>query len=348
MEKFNQNLGTQKSFEVQSQEFHQSWSSNGELAPFIYSYFSSAQKGMITKGKQKRLSLIRTTQEAASRASVTNELRGDFKNDALLSGTTGIGKSFNMEKALSEKGITNSVWIQGAPSMFHFGTQLMLEHFIFSQKRKTEEERLIIVIDDCDVFFQSKENINLLKQMTGERGKRVFQYNRALLEHMMTPEMIQIVEQYRNPNGAHGFRVDCDDIIFIITTNFNLPTENYANEYIKKNGPTPRANRLQDLAAVRRRFNTRDFILDAETNWGWLAYVTFEDKLVDKWLGSTPDSFQKKYMILEWVLNKWDKMTEHNLDTIKSMALAMVEHPYDFKDVWESEFIDAELSSSRL
>jgi hypothetical protein len=306
--------------------------------------YTAKQSSYIVDGKAKRNALIRATMEAAQNAIQTNEIRGDFKIDTILSGSTGIGKTYNTEKAFKLAGV-KPVVIQGNQSMFSFSTQLMLEHYIFQQKKgtKSKTNKLIILVDDCDSFFKDKDSINILKGMTGKQGSRMLQYNKAIQEHMMTPEMLTILDDYRNPNGAQGFRVNCDDVVFILTTNFTLPSENYANAYLKKNGPTSRANRLMDLAAIRRRFTCKDFVLDKHTNWGWIAEVSLNDGLLDR-LGNDALGNHKKYLILDWMLNHWDIMTEHNLDTVYDLALHMEESPDRFKDIWEADYIDTEMA----
>ena len=74
------------------------------------------------------------TMEAAQNAIQPNEIRGDFKIDTILSGSTGIGKTYNTEKAFELAGV-KPVVIQGNQSMFSFSTQLMLEHYIFQKKK---------------------------------------------------------------------------------------------------------------------------------------------------------------------------------------------------------------------
>lgn len=305
--------------------------------------YTSKQKAAIVDGQQKRNALIRATKQAAARATEINELRGSFKCDTILSGSTGIGKSYNIEKAFNESNIP-AVKLTGSQSMFAFSTRLMLEHHIFeSTKEQTGQEKLIVLVDDCDSFFQSKDNINILKGMTGKEGTRMLQYNKAIQEHLMTPEMLTVLDQYRNPNGAQGFQVNCDDIIFFLTTNFALPSENYANQYMKKHGPTGRSNRLQDLTAVRRRFTCKDFILEKDVNWGWIAEVALNDGLLD-FLGNDELAQFKKFTVLDWMWNNWEKMMEHNLDTVYDLALHMSESPTEYKDIWEADYIDAELA----
>ncbi len=301
--------------------------------------FTSKQKSFIVEGKKKRRALIEATIEAANRALEENELRGEFKIDTILSGSTGIGKTFNIMKAF-KKAKVNPVVIQGNQSMFDFATMLMLHHYKFQQDKKKNPnlKKLIVIADDCDSFFKNDDTLNILKGMTGKGDSRKLQYNKAIQEHMMTPEMLAILDEYRFSSGKLGFEIPCDDIVFVLTTNFSLPTEKFAKDYISKNGPTSRANRLNHLAAIRRRFNTKDFMLNKYENWGWLAEVTLNDGLVDDVLTGKHAEYEK-YIILDWVLNKWDEMTESNLDTIRDLALKMVQYPSEYRDVWDADYI---------
>lgn len=312
------------------------------------SLFNTKQKTWILEGKKKRNSLLRETEAAAKRAVTIDPIRGLFKIDSFIAGSTGIGKSFQVEKAFQSVAkqykeshgfdMSKRILIRGNTSIFQFGTRLMLEHYLF-QRNKQEGQRLIVHLDDCDAFFSHKDSINILKNMTESEGNRKFQYNKMIPMHLLSPEMEVIIDQYRYDNGANGFEIDCSDISFIITTNFKLPTENQANLQIKKWGPTARATRLQDLAAIRRRFKAKDFILTKNENWGWIAYVCLYDGLLDN-LNSFEDSYFRKWRLLDWMYNNWDDMTEHNLDTAKDMAFQMISNPDSYQDFWESDFIE--------
>jgi hypothetical protein len=85
-------------------------------------------------------------------------------------------------------------------------------------------------------------------------------------------------------------------------------------------------------------------MLNKYENWGWLAEVTLNDALVDDVL-DTPQSELQKYIILNWVLNKWDEMTESNLDTIRDLALKMVQYPNEYRDVWEADYLVSQSES---
>jgi hypothetical protein len=66
--------------------------------------FTSKQKSFIVEGKKKRRALIEATIEAANRALEENELRGEFKIDTILSGSTGIGVYGNSSSGAAVQG----------------------------------------------------------------------------------------------------------------------------------------------------------------------------------------------------------------------------------------------------
>ena len=305
-------------------------------------YFSTNQRNAQIEGKKKRRALIQTTEEAAQRAINSILLDIEDKIDTILSGTTGIGKTWRMQKALEGLGfIPNEdyVLLQGNHSMTAFAIKLMMAHREFITNRKKGSETLIVMVDDCDTFFSSKDSRNILKGMTGSRGTRFLQYNKMLPEHMLTDRQHAVLEHYRNKDGSPGFTIPCDDVAFIFTTNFKFPTENQAAAELAKNGPTNRANTMNDLTALRCRCKTRDFMLEKGINWGWLVEVSLNDGLLSM-LDKTDNPEFNKYRLLDWVLNNWDNMTEHNLRTIADMGRIMVNNPDNYIDEWEADFVE--------
>ena len=286
--------------------------------------FSSQQKECIRKGALKRQGLIREAKKAANRAA-GKAIREEYL-DTILAGTTGIGKTFNVEQSINELGVP-SITLKGNKSMFAFGGDLMLLH-----SRMPKGSKMALIIDDCDSFFENKENINILKGMTGKTGTRQFQYNKKVNEHAFTEGQMQVMEQYQT-EGMHGFTVPTDDFIFIFTTNFPLPFESDAKEALDK-GVSAKANRLQDLSAIRGRFNVKDYMLDKDTNWGWIAEVALNDGGLDML-----ESDAEKMFLLDWMYNNWDAMTETNIRTIEKMAYEMVDYPEEYRDNWEADFL---------
>ena len=285
--------------------------------------FSTAQKDAIQKGALKRQSLIREAKKAANR--VAGKANREDYLDTILAGSTGIGKTFNIEKEIAELGLPY-VTIRGNKTMFAFGGDLMLLH-----SRMPEGTKMAIVVDDCDSFFESKENLNTLKGMTGKIGTRQFQYGKKINEHMFTEAQNFVMPNYQT-EGMHGFTVPTDNFVFIFTTNFPLPYESDAKEALEK-GVSAKANRLQDLSAIRSRFNVKDYHLDFQTNWGWIAQVALYDN------GLSMLSEEQSMILLDWMWNNWPNMTETNIRTIEKMAYEMIDYPDDYRDNWEADFL---------
>jgi hypothetical protein len=300
--------------------------------------YSQKQKMALIEGYKKRLSLIRASSEVAIRALEYDSVSGDFKPDTILSGSTGIGKTYNTKRAFELEGI-KPYEIGGNTSLFIFGINLMLKHYEFERNKKDDNERLVVLLDDCDSFFSDKNSINILKKMSDKRGSRVFEYNKAIQYHLIPENILPIIELYKFRDGSAGFSINCDDVIFVINTNFKFPSENFAKQFIDKHGPTNKANRYMDLAAIRRRFNIRDFILEKDVNWGWIAYVSLFDGLLDP-LDNEKNSEFKKWRILNFMYDNWHRMTESNLDTVTSLMHRMIKNPKNFMDIWEAEFIE--------
>lgn len=285
--------------------------------------FSTKQKHAIEIGSKKRNSLIRESIKAANRAA-GKSVRTEYL-DTILAGTTGIGKTFNIEKAIGSTDIP-SLTLKGDKSMFAFGADLMVLH-----ARIPEGKKMALIIDDCDSFFSNKESINILKGMTGKLGTRQFQYNKKINSASFTEMQMDLMESYQTP-GMHGFTVPCDDFIFIFTTNFILPTKSDALELSLK-GASAKANKMQDLVAIRGRFNTKDFQLDKEENWGWIAEVGLNDG------GLNMLTKPQAMILLDWMYTNWFEMKESNIRTIEKMAYEMIDYPEEYRDIWEADFL---------
>ena len=285
---------------------------------------SRLQKDSIVNGAIKRKALKNQTTKVVER--VLGKTRDEYL-DALLSGTTGIGKTWLSELSLQSANIPY-IKLQGSISMFAFGGDLMLIH-----SRKPKNTKVVILVDDCDSFFENKTNMNILKGMTGKVGTRIFQYKKKINEHMFTDEQVEILPQYKN-NGEHGYIVPCDDFIFLFTTNFKFPNEDYAKDYLNKNPGSAKGNRLMDLAAVAGRFNYRDFTLEnKEINWGWIAEVGLNDNGLDM-LKKKED----KLILLDWMWNNWESLRAKSIRTMEQLAYDMIDYPNDYRDEWETSY----------
>lgn len=287
--------------------------------------FSSQQKEAINAGARKRKGLVNQTKKIVQR--VNGETRDEYL-DAILSGTTGIGKTHLSEKALNESGVPH-IKLQGSVSMFAFAGDLMLIH-----SRKPKGKKLVILVDDCDSFFENKTSMNILKGMTGKQGSRVFQYKKKVQESNFTDAQLEVMPQYQN-DGHHGFTVPCDDFVFLFTTNFPISSDAAAKEYVKKNPGSAKGNRMMDLAAVANRMNYRDFTLEEKNvNWGWIAEIGLNDGGLDMLENET-----QKMILLDWMWNNWSQLRSTSVRIMEQMAYDMVDYPDEYRDEWEASYL---------
>ena len=287
--------------------------------------FSSTLQEAHRRGAMHRSSLVREANKAAKRAIITSSR--DTYLDTMFAGPTGIGKTWNVIRGLEEAGAPYVV-LQGGVSMFALGCNLMLY-----VSRIPEGERLVVVIDDCDSFFEKKENINILKGMTGEVGSRFFRYTKKIQEHMLTDHQLEVLPDFQN-DGAHGFTVPVDNVVFVLTTNTVLPTASEVDELQDAKGATAQVNRKRDLEAIRGRFNTKDIKLSKDEMWGWLAEIALNDGGLDML-----ENEHDRFYLMEWVYNNWDRMKERSARTLEKMAYEMIDYPEDYKDIWETDFL---------
>jgi hypothetical protein len=136
-------------------------------------------------------------------------------------------------------------------------------------------------------------------------------------------------------DGEHGFSVNCDDFIFLFTTNFKFPSDADAKAYMKKNPGSSKGNSMMDLAAVASRMNYRDFSLeDKYENWGWIAEVGLNDGGLDM-LSSEED----KMILLDWMWNNWSQLRSTSVRIMEQLAYDMVDYPSDYRDEWEASYL---------
>ncbi len=292
-----------------------------------------------TDGKIKRDDLIHATMAVAQKAKNPDKLRGTFRQDTILCGQSGIGKSHWIDNALRKNNVDYQL-IRGTHGFLFLCAELMLTHYWFLKTRKNKNQKKVIVFDDCDTLFNDDEGLNALKEMSEKNGSsRKLSYNKIIREFNLNPEHLEILENYRPENGGHGFKIDCNDFIFVICTNYKLPTVSDAEKVAKNDPASRKANRYNSLAAVRRRFDTREYFLDNKSNFGLLGYVALYDPTF------IPKNISKIYYqkniaeVLLWIKNNWDKLLDRSLDTIVDMIYVMKEYPYSYNDQWEAKFL---------
>ena len=294
---------------------------------------TSKQKRAIEDGRSKRKRLIRTTKKASMNTIDSTYSNNDFgivtkkKRHYYIYGPSGVGKTYNMEKAVKETGVKHFV-ISGNVSMWAFAVQLAC-----IKGSLKNNEKVVVIIDDCDELLKDGKSVNQLKELL---DKNQFSYNKKPQLHTLTSDyQLACVEQCMADDNL-GFKVDCSDFTFVITSNIQLPFDSTPEQMLEKNGGnlTSRISYIKHLTAIRGRMNTKDLSFTKEEKWGNIAIVLLEDD------GCPNLSEQQKIFLLQWMDYNWNDMTETSIRTAEKMADILTEEgQQNIVDAWECDFL---------
>ena len=278
---------------------------------------SSKQKSAIEAGKVKRNRLIRATKQAANQVNLDEKPIHYY-----IYGPSGIGKTYQTEKAVEETGVINHT-ISGNISMMALGVNLAVI------KHLNPDNQVVVIIDDCDELLKDTSNIN---QMKGILDKNKYSYNKRF--HINTIGEEGTLEHDAISacmfEGRQGFEVDCSNFTFVITSNIKLAYDDTAEE----GDDSKKAARARHLSAIRGRCSTKDLDMTKEEKWGNLAYVTLEDGACNKC------NEQQKIFILDYIWNNWNNMTETSIRTVEKMARTLeLEGEENIKDAFDADFL---------
>lgn len=280
--------------------------------------FSTKQLQAIESGKIRRRQLIKAAEKFAQAT-----LDMDYPHSYIYS-LGGLGKTYNVTKAIKKLKIPHAI-VSGKISAWGFALMIAV---IVHKKKKGVPFR--IVVDDCDAIL-SKDFINTLKNMLV--GDKTLKYTMQIAEHYLdTPEKKAAFEHFKKPVG---FEVPTDELIFIFTSNFKLPTVNQAQEAESKNTGTAGNQRILDLNAIRTRCKPKDIIFANDQEWwGWLADAVLNDNSVSHLIDR-----EQQIELLQWMWNNWNRLSGKCLRTINQLADIM-KHDEDYIDEWECDYID--------
>ena len=263
---------------------------------------SSKQKAALEAGQSQRKHLIFATQQAA----LSTEL--DNPEHYYIYGPSGIGKTFQSEKAVDDMNVITRT-VSGNVSMFAFAIQLAVIKYLHP------DEKVVIIIDDCDEILKDAKTINQMKELL---GKNILSYNKRFhvnsvgeegsLEHTAISSFMR--------EGQLGFSVDVSNFTFIITSNIQLSYDDTADKMVEKNGglDSARSIRARHLAAIRGRVMPVDLNMTWQEKWGNLAYVLLEDNLCDDC------TKEQKLTILHYLWDNWKNMKETSIRTAEKMS----------------------------
>jgi hypothetical protein len=278
--------------------------------------FSTKQNQFIQNGAAKRKRLIQLAEKAAS-----SNLASKYRHTYIYS-PPGLGKTYSVEKAVAKTGIDYHT-ISGNISMFSFGIALAVINYSIE-----EGKPVVIIVDDCDEILKGEANINIMKNILSM--KNCYAYEKSLQNQWNNlSELQQIAVEAHSSENQMGFTVPTDRFMFIMTSNFKLPTD---DDVLVAEAKGKNVEKKRHLNAIRSRFKTADFDLNSDEHWGWIADVVLNEKCVDL-------DKESKVILLDWMQSNWDDMTERSIRTAEKMAESMIDDPTAYRDNWEIDYL---------
>ncbi len=252
---------------------------------------------------------------------------GVFSNHLYISSQPGIGKTFTTTKLLQEMN-QQFVKISGNTSMFAFGVCLAVARFI------DPVNKIIFLVDDCDVLF-NELNCNIMKNVLS--GLSCYHYEKSLQSQWgnLTPIQQQAIE-FHQTEGEMGFSVPTNNMLFIINSNFRLPTDDEVRIAREKN--RGKSILIINRNAIRSRCRVLDLDITGPSHYGWIADVVLNTDCLEKY---NIDDLQKR-VILDFLWDNWPNLKERSIRLVEKMARIMNEYPLDYHTVWEMDYLKIE------
>ena len=257
---------------------------------------------------------------------MVNSLIDGVNQSVYFYGPPGIGKTYSIRKILEERNI-KYVFVSGNTSMFAFGILLAVINYL-----NETNEKIIVLVDDCDMIFSNEMNCNIMKNMLAE--PYIFTYEKALQSQMSSLSELQKNAILKHQSiDKMGFIVPTHNMIFVFTSNNKLPIDDEVRLAREKN-----QNKYVMLAhknAIRSRCNVADFDLPNHILWGWIADVVYNTECLSKHEISNID----KEEILSFLWSKWNHLKERSIRLVEKMAIIKRSNPLDYKSIWEIQFL---------
>ena len=257
------------------------------------------------------------------RNSIIRAIDRKTPRDFYIFSPPGLGKSFTTELVFASKGI-EPVRIEGNTSLFGFVVDMSM---IMTHRDPTKH--LYLFIDDCDNLLLHKDSVNTLKIAL---QKNVLSYNKALAGQYNQLEEIQkeCIDNFRVP-GRNSVAVPLTNMTIIWCSNYKLADQ---KDVAKATSDNTRQKYI-DEEALRRRLNARDYDIEGNELWGWIA---------DCVLNETPPAMKKASreeleQILSWMHANWNNLKEHNISFAEKLYEEMELDPDSYLTAWEFDYL---------
>ena len=282
--------------------------------------FGMTQNEALEKGRQNRTRFLQVVEKLPQ---IRNEDKYPHK---FVFGFPGIGKSYEITKHLNESG-TRYLMVTGNVSMFAFGVQLAVINF-----SNPSQERIIVFCDDVDTLVSTEASCNQLKSAL--HGPRMFTYEKSLQSQWSNlSELQREAIKHHQEDGKMGFQVPTSTMSFILVSNIQLPTDDEVR--LAREKSKGKASLLAHKNAIRSRCMVQDFSLTNAELWGWIADVILNTECLNQF--NMTD--EEKLVILNFLWDNWESLTERSIRLIEKMAIIKNEYPDTYEIVWGIDFL---------
>ena len=282
--------------------------------------FNKDQLHHIQKGADYRVILRNHIDEALN--------RNKFKRNYILSSLPGLGKTHEMEQAVSK--LTNEpVIMRGDGSPYNYFIDLATAMYL----NGGADNPLTVINDDCDILFNDK-NINVTKNAFN--NSRLYKYakNYTTLKPLCSDVQWAALEYFADATKA-GIELDVSNVTFIILTNMHLQD---VHEVSAQEPGSTKYEKYNNRYAIRRRTQYKEIDMPTMDLWGYVADVVLNEQICEKFIPNI--SKGHKEQILQWLYTKWENdVTEQNLSIVEKMTMDIANYPNDYLDIWELEYV---------
>jgi hypothetical protein len=275
---------------------------------------SETQQLYIDQGTLNRKRLRQAIERAIDRTT---------KRDFYIFSPPGLGKSFTTEQVFVDNNI-EPIRIQGNTSLFGFVVDMAM-----IQSNRDMNQHLYLFIDDCDNLLLHSDSVNTLKIAL---QNNVLNYNKSLgaQYNQLEDDQKAFLDNFRVA-GRNGVSIPLSNMTIIWCSNYKLADQKDvagATSDIKK-------QKYIDEEALRRRLNARDYEIQGDLLWGWIA---------DCVLNETPPSMQTAQRmelehILSWMHSNWHNLKEHNISFAEKLYEEMQLDPDSYTTAWEYDYL---------
>jgi hypothetical protein len=227
----------------------------------------------------------------------------------------GLGKSYTVKTTFEKAKITNYSIFNGSISMNGLINQLAV---VVRNLKKNEHH--YIYLEDCTNLFRKEEDLNILKNVLNDERCIAYHKNPTKILNDATPTQRDALKYFMS--DSNGIKIPTDKLIFILTSNRKLPTQDEIRTKID-----------EDLYALRSRFNTFDFYMNPTVMWGYIADVIINTNAVPK---SIP--LKVKIDACQFMFDNWSSLNERSIRFVQKMIEKYEKYPTDYATKWESDF----------